>query len=192
MDGLDGSSNFVKNGAQSVAGTMFSVYKGDNPTFNDCIACCIVQYLIGRATVFIFNNETNLLEDRSCQFSDNKNGFEIPESDIYLDKHFDTNKKFFSSYLENSLYLGASAHYYADILCGRSSLVLECTRKKNLEMISVIPAALSVGIKIFDKDFKEVKGTDSVLDFYNQEDLIPYMFVANTSNQQELINNLKL
>lgn len=115
LDGLDGSYNFKNNTGKY--GTMLAILKGLEPRYDDYITGGIMEHTTGTLV-------TGGMVSGNIDFSDKPK---------YIDNHYEINVKTFSS-LDNLQCLNASCIHYMELIQGRADLVLECTRKNNLEI----------------------------------------------------------
>ncbi|MBU0953211.1 MAG: hypothetical protein KKA90_02185 [Nanoarchaeota archaeon] len=137
LDGLDGSSVYKKARAKGRYGTMLGIFSSLDPRYDDYLFSGIMEHATrrlfyavnGKGSFLIANGKTETIAcSKSTELSE--------KTRIYVDEYFETNRKIFSAKLQgfHVSYLGSSAVYYADLASGSADLVLECTRKRNLEI----------------------------------------------------------
>lgn len=137
LDGLDGSALYKKARGKKRYGTMFAIFNNTNPTYADYIVCGIMQHATNRIFIAEKDQGTSIIEDNkeTVAYTSGKKVFD-EDIKIYIDEYFEYNRKTFSQYLRDfkPQYEGSSALYYAALAEGSADVVLECTRKGNLEI----------------------------------------------------------
>jgi len=137
LDGLDGSNVYKKDINKGRYGTMLAVFSGLDPKYKDYIFSGAIEHAKNKLYFAVKNQGSFIMEkDEIIPIKCNskirldKNGI------IYIDEYFEKNRKIFSEKLinYNTKYLGSSCAYYIDLASGKADLVLECTRKGNLEI----------------------------------------------------------
>lgn len=148
FDGLDGTNRykaFVEGDKRARYGTMFAIFQGLSPNYEDYIVSTIMEHSTDR--LFASSKKRgafflDLNSDSSHPIKvSGKKEFD-KDTRILIDnyeeaKHFD----FIMRILVNRLPKGfdfrclrSSAAHYVDLASGKADLVLECTRKENLEI----------------------------------------------------------
>ncbi|MBU0471938.1 MAG: hypothetical protein KKF89_04810 [Nanoarchaeota archaeon] len=143
LDGLDGSNIYKKERGKGRYGTMFAIFSGLDPKYNDYIFSGIMEHSTRRLFHAFKNKGSFVIENdniipikcSSCKTLDK-------ETRVYIDEKDNDQKwhPFMKEIFTNKLkgydlkWLGSSAVYYADLASGNADLALECTRKGNLEI----------------------------------------------------------
>jgi len=133
LDGLDGSGNFP-DGRYC---TMFAIYKGSDPTYNDYLVAGILEHnsgklfyaVKGKGSFVIVGGETKPIKCSTVS--------KLRDAKVCVDTAFDVCKKLATG-LKYSDVKSSSAHY-ADVASGEADLLIECTRKGNLEIAVAFP-----------------------------------------------------
>lgn len=143
LDGIDGSKVYKENRGKGRYGTMLGIFSNLDPIYNDYIFGGIMEHSTNR----LFYS----MKDRGCFVRENNKDKKIEVSNcsnldsntrIYADTNFDLalNSTFikdtYISKLKEYKITGcdSTATHYIDLVSGKVDLVLECTRKGNLEM----------------------------------------------------------
>lgn len=139
LDGLDGSGVYREQRGTGRYGTMFAIFDGVDPCYQNYMAGGIMEHSIGKMSVFSKGAGASVIDMGSGKTTPLKCSQKKPldnQTMIYVDEYFEINKKTFSEKLRgfHTDYLKSSAAYYADIASGAADLTLECTRKGNLEI----------------------------------------------------------
>ncbi len=193
LDGLDGSSVYKKARGVGRYGTMFAIFSGLNPTYNDYLFSGTMEHSVDKlcystkdgGSFMISGGKKNPI---SC------NGKKELDRDglIYIDEYFEINRNTFSKPLAgyNTKYAGSSCVYYADVASGEADMALECTRKGNLEIAvahGLIRGSGGVmltldGEKIDDKKYLE----------FGQEESVQVITAATLELARDLLRHIKV
>lgn len=167
LDGLDGSSLYKKARGKKGYGTMFAIFSGTDPTYDDYIVCGIMQHATNRLLVAEKNQGAYVIEGGQ-QHVLSVSGKESLDASvkIYIDEYFDYNRETFSQHLREfkPKYEGASSLYYAALAEGSADLVLECTRKGNLEIAVEYGLTREAGGMVADLNGQDI-GNEKYLTF---------------------------
>lgn len=169
LDGLDGTGRykaFMEGDTQARYGTMFGIFTGIDPDYNDYLVSAIMEHPTGRLFVSSRGNGAYLLNLRTGskdQIKTSGNETFDRERKIIIDTYPGTSHLAFNTQtFVNKLPTGfhhippqTSAASYPDLASGKVDLVLECTRKGNLEI------AVAYGL------LKEAGGI--IVDLYGQD-----------------------
>jgi fructose-1,6-bisphosphatase/inositol monophosphatase family enzyme len=137
LDGIDGSYLYKKARGKKQYGTMFAIFNSIDPIYDDYVVCGIMQHATNRIFIAEKDHGARIIEgNRERVIHTSKKKLLDANINIYIDEYFDYNKKAFSRHLKEfkPKYEGASSLYYAALAEGSADLVLECTRKGNLEI----------------------------------------------------------
>jgi fructose-1,6-bisphosphatase/inositol monophosphatase family enzyme len=167
LDGIDGSSLYKKARGKGHYGTMFAIFEGINPLYSDYLVCGIMQHATGRMFVAEKGQGAYIIEKgkRRRIHTSTKQHLAMGMH-VYIDEHFEYNRKTFSSRLGefNPKYEGASSLYYAALAEGSADAVLECTRKGNLEIAVEYGLTCEAGGVIVDLEGQDI-GLHRYLEF---------------------------
>lgn len=190
LDGLDGSNVYVKTQGKGRVGTMLGIYSGINPRFGDFVFGGIMEFPTGRLYLADFKRRTiedNLQSgmDRQIRTSGIKS---LKDAKIFLDEGVSQNLDFYKRIKQEfkTYYFGSSAIYYADLAAGRADVVLECTRKNNLEIAAAYPIIKQAGGVMIGPDGKDI-GEKYYLEF-GQNEHIPVITAANPQLASEVLS----
>lgn len=139
LDGLDGTKVYREGSGRY--GTMFTIFRGLNPNYNDYLSCGILEYPGGRilsATkgegIFLLegNQKTRVRTARVKDFD--------PESiKVEVDGSYEGNAQFAATRLSGVKHVRvadlSSAIYYFDLATGAVDMIVVSTRKGNLELM---------------------------------------------------------
>lgn len=165
LDGLDGSAVYKKARGKARYATMLGIFSNLHPTYEDYVFSGIMEHPTARlfsATKGVGSFVTRLAEEVSVPIHCS-NMAVLAKVHGYIDDYWDVNRETFGP-LKRQFGLthsGSSAVHYADLACGNADVVLECTRKGNLEI------AVAYGL------VREAGGTVVTLD---QESLGPQQY----------------
>jgi len=192
LDGLDGSSVYKKERGTGRYGTMFSIFKSADPTYDDYIASGIMEHSTGRLFIASKNGGASIIlgEETIPILTDSRT--ELDQNIIInIDEYFDLNIKTFTEKLQGfkTQCLNASSAHYMSVANGEAGLALECTRKGNLEIAiayGLIKEACGV---IVDMDGNSI-GDKKYLEF-GQKEKQPIVTAANNELAQALLKHIK-
>lgn len=175
LDGLDGSGVYKKQRGTGRYGTMFAIFKGTDPCYDDYIGGGIMEHSTKRLFFYSKGNGAFIMELENGKITQIKSSnIETLNKNvlIYIDEYFEINRKVFSEKLEGFQihYLGSSAVYYADVASGVAGLALECTRKGNLEIAIAYGLIKESGGVMIDMKGKDI-GPQKYLEFGQKENL---------------------
>jgi len=148
LDGLDGTNRYVafmKGDKKARYGTMFAIFDGVNPNYDNYLFSGVMEHPT-RRLFFAVKDRGSFVMDiddgtkKSIKISERKvfDGDTRVLIDSYKKaEHFDYVSRTFVDRLPKGYgfqCLLSSAMHYADLASGQADLVLECTRKGNLEI----------------------------------------------------------
>lgn len=169
LDGLDGSSVYKANEGGR-CGTMMSIYQVNDQIFAGYIGSLVVDYgshKIGGDCSYIAAKgmgawadpvtkgeyiQINVAPDRSTRQMRKEL---LAYADLYFDSVRRATKKMIGIKFR---YLKASMPYYVDLAQGYAWLVVECTRKHSLEIVSAYPLIHEAGGVMVDLVSKQDLG----------------------------------
>lgn len=145
MDGIDGT-NAYKMGTGAY-GTMFAIFEGVDPRYEDYLVSGILEYPRGRILIATKGGGAFIHEGSNVYpaITSGEKNLDSNRTRIFIDGGFEINKRIFltslrdfkNAYLGNVDNLGepwgALCIYYFKLVTGDADVVLECTRKRNLE-----------------------------------------------------------
>ncbi|MEI8061634.1 MAG: inositol monophosphatase family protein [Candidatus Berkelbacteria bacterium] len=139
MDGLDGSGLYKNERGKGRYATMFGIFLGENPHYQDYLVCGIAEHAKKKIYLAVRDLGSELIENKTSTPIKTSGITQLSKkTQIRVDDFFPTNSKIFSGPLKKSGYITtydkSSAIYYADVASGKADLALECTRKGNLEI----------------------------------------------------------
>ena len=137
LDGLDGSNVYKKYRGSGRYGTMFAIFSGLNPKYNDYIFSGVMEHVVDKLYYATKDKGSFMLsKDKKIPISCNSKTKLNKKGLIYIDEFFKLNRKTFSEPLRkfNTTCSGSSCIYYIDVSNDKADLALECTRKGNLEI----------------------------------------------------------
>ena len=156
LDGFDGSSAFRDSKGKARGGTMFALYAGTDPRFQDYLFGGIADHTLGELVVavkddgafLIAGEKTSVARVSNTKTLDGSTHIDIDEGV----KNYPTFRAHGRGYFYDSIkgafktrYVGSSAVYFFDLAAGRADLVLEYGRKNNLEHMVAYPLIMESG-----------------------------------------------
>lgn len=137
LDGLDGTTRYKMAPGRERYATMVAILQGDDPTYDDYLVCATKEHASGRLFRCTRGGGTVLEEGGASKRLHVAPAVDLKDVALaYLDGYWPTNQQFYGCGLIDlqTTYLNASCIYYEDMALGLANLVLECTRKRNLEI----------------------------------------------------------
>jgi len=145
LDGLDGSVAYRKG--EGRYSTMFGIFEGTDPTYNDYIFCGVMEHTTGNLYFAIKGEGSFVIEngERTPIKTSPVNGKHkdlLANARFYVDIEFDnvTGTRIIQDNFLSKLpgfniksELSSAAHW-TDLASGEADVVLECARKGNLEL----------------------------------------------------------
>ncbi len=156
IDGLDGSSAFRDSKGTARCGTMFALYEGINPKFENYLLGGIADHKLDQIVLAV-KGEGVLLKSGGQIARIGSSGRQSLDNAtrIYIDEgvknypDFPAHEQgYFYDQIKDSFptrYLGSSAVYFFDLATGQADLVLEYGRKNNLEHMAGYPLVVESG-----------------------------------------------
>lgn len=196
LDGLDGSKQYLRARGKSRYGTMFGIFSGVNPSYNDYLFSGIMEHS-GRKLIYAAKGEgSHLLAEGTTAIQCSKRKDFEADTRIFIDQHGQDEKwhKFMYETFTKKLpgftlnWLGSSAIYYVDLSIGETDLVLECTRKGNLEIAIAYGLITESGGVMVTLDGKSV-GPKKYLEF-GQDQYVPIISACTKDLANSFIKHL--
>jgi fructose-1,6-bisphosphatase/inositol monophosphatase family enzyme len=192
LDGLDGSEVYKKERGKGRYGTMFGIFSGLDPTYGDYLFSGVMEHSTRRLFYAMKGRGSFVVQDgraREIRCSDSKKLNE--DTRIYVDASFDINKQTFLERLRGFEVnvLGSSAAYYVDLAEGKAELVLECTRKGNLEIAVSFGLVRESGGRIVDMNGRSL--TERKYLVFGQRRHLPIISTATSEVAAALIEHIK-
>lgn len=178
LDGLDGSKAYKECSGRYA--TMFAIFSGTNPTYDDYLVSGVMEHSTGRLFYAVKGRGTYIIEDKKVSRIHCSNCYELNEDTrICADREFDESRgtniirDAFLTKLKEYDIDGqiSSAVHYADLVSGQVDLVLECTRKHNLEIAVAYGLVREAGGAMVTPDLNSL-GCRRYLEF-GQDEYIP-------------------
>jgi myo-inositol-1(or 4)-monophosphatase len=198
LDGIDGSKVYKENRGKGRYGTMLGIFNNLDPIYNDYIFGGIMEHFTNRlfysmkdqGCFVIENNKDKKIEVSNCSNLDSN-------TRIYADTNFDLalNSTFikdtYISKLGEYKITGcdSTATHYIDLATGKVDLVLECTRKGNLEMAIGYGFIKEAGGVMMGDEGEDI-GNKKYLE-YAQDRHAANISAATIKLVRELINKIK-
>lgn len=197
LDGIDGSGVYKRERATGRYGTMFAIYEGTDPTYDDYLYSGIFEHVSkklyfaskGGGCWVIENGKQKRLYCSGSVKLGNK-------SEIYGDTNFDEvyKSQVVSAFLARLRAYDfkcarSSAIHYADLSSGKVDGVIEATRKGNLEMAVAFPLITEAGGVMVDKDGHNLG--DKKYSEFGQKDHLIVVSAATSSLAIDILNKAK-
>lgn len=191
LDGLDGSNVYKKERGKGRYGTMFGIFSNLDPKYDDYIFSGVMEHSTkrlffaskGKGSFVIIDGKAIPIHCSATSRLDKK-------TRIYIDEYWDINRETFSAKLQgfNTAFLESSSVHYVDLASGNVDLVLECTRKGNLEIAVAYGLETEAGGSIVTLDGVNL-GRKKYLKF-GQDKYIPVVFASTKRLAKELIEHI--
>jgi fructose-1,6-bisphosphatase/inositol monophosphatase family enzyme len=196
IDGLDGTNVYKKERGKGRYGTMFGIFSNLNPNYNDYIFCGVMEHSSNKLYYAVKDKGTFLITNSKESQINCSSVKRLDKSKIYADEYFDKNKNvtfIYDTYLSklkdhHFLHSNSSAIHYVDLAKGDVDLVLECTRKRNLEIAVAFGLINEANGVIVTIDGKSI-GNKKYLEL-GQKEYIPIISASTIELANELINKI--
>ncbi len=196
LDGIDGTSVYKTARGEGRYGTMFAIFSNLNPTYDDYIFSGVMEHS-SKKLYFAVKNKGGFLIQKGKQSPLKSSSIgKLKDSKIYVDEFFDRNRNvtfIYDTYLSKLkgytfLHSNSSAIHYVDLAQGKVDLVLECTRKGNLEIAVAYGLVNEAGGVIVTIDGVSISEKKYLV--LGQDEYIPIISASTIELAQELINNI--
>ncbi|MFA5166473.1 MAG: inositol monophosphatase family protein [Candidatus Paceibacterota bacterium] len=197
LDGLDGTRQYQADRKKGIYGTILGIFHGLDPHYNDYAAGGAIIHSQNTLITYVKNEGVDV-----CRQMLTKNHYNIPplivdslselvsrQRPIFVDEPWEANQIAFVKPLEKRGYtisdLGSSTASYTAIALGEADLVLECTRKDNLEIAAfygLITELQGLMVTLDGQPLGEQKYTK-----FGQKDHIPVITCTNKSLLYDLL-----
>lgn len=197
LDGLDGSGVYKRERATGRYGTMFAIYKGIDPAYDDYLYGGIIEHVSGKLYFASKEGGSWVIENGAqkrlhCSGSAQLNN----KSKLYADTNFDEIYKInvvsvFVKHLKNHdvRCMRSSAIHYIDLSAGNVDAVIEATRKGNLEIAVAFPLIKEAGGVMLCENGQSL-GNKKYNEFGQKEHLI--VISAATNNlTRDILNRVR-
>ena len=202
LDGLDGSGVYKRN-LGGRYGTMLGIFQGiphsrfEEYLFEDYLVSGIIDHSTGCVYLGTIGKGVDIRGDRALppliELSSAGSSREAiavgNRARGYIDRAFPFNLEAYAAvekpYPKGFECLGSSSMHYADLASGEVSLVLECTRKGNLEIAVAYGLVHEAGSVMLGPDGRDI-GPQRVLDFARDRH-VPIISALNMSLAQETL-----
>ncbi|MBI2543529.1 MAG: hypothetical protein HYW24_05090 [Candidatus Aenigmarchaeota archaeon] len=208
VDGLDGSKNrypiFMSGDKNARYATIFSIYDGNDPRYEDYRVSAIIEHPTGRILLASKNRGIFLIDPLTRERSLVNVPFtgEFVTEKIRGNTHAGT--KFFNStirpYLEafpaldlqsDKVALRANSIYYVDFALGKADWVLDSTFKNNLEKAVAYPFVKERGGVMVSLDGKDI-GPQKYFEFhFDSEDYVPIIAAPSIESAKPILEKIR-
>lgn len=192
LDGLDGSGVYKRERSTGRYGTMFAIYKGTDPTYDDYLYGGIIEHA-SRKLYFASKRGGSWVIENGVQRLRCSGSTQLDKSRLYADTKFDEVFKtnivsIFLRHLEDYdiKCMRSSAIHYADLAAGKVDGVIEATRKGNLEIAVAFPLIKEAGGIMVDGNGQNLK--DKKYNEFGQEDHLIVISAATNSLVNDILN----
>lgn len=136
LDGLDGSGVYARAPGEGRYGTMLAIFDGEDPAYSDYLVGAIHEHANKRIYLARKGGGAEATSPDRTEKLSVASARELDGSTrIYYDRFFEPNRELAEALSPLRVTcLEASSIHYADLAAGAVDLVLECTRKGNLEI----------------------------------------------------------
>lgn len=158
IDGVDGSSQALKTRGRDRSATLFAVYRGPDPKYEDYLFAQSITLAKEESTYAIRGLGNRQIQSSKMQILAAKQSNSTPQIEsakIIADKYWKTVREHFLVKLDRCEIpwncFDVCAHHYLEVIYGHADFNLECTRKKNLEVAVFYPLLRESGGFILDQ-----------------------------------------
>ena len=197
LDGLDGTSVYKTERGKGRYGTMFGIFSNLDPNYEDYIFSGVMEHssknlyyaINGKGGFLVMDKQQSLLSCSSIK--------KLEDSKIYADEFFDGNRNvtfIYDTYLSKLkgytfLHSDSSAIHYVDLANEKADLVLECTRKGNLEIAVAFGLVTEAGGVIVTKDGISIEKKKYLV--LGQDKYIPIISASTMELAKELTRKIQ-
>lgn len=199
LDGIDGT-NAYRMGTGPY-GTMFAIYEGTNPRYRDYLVAGILEYPSERILIVAKNQGAFVLTNNQAYpaITSGETDLASNQTRIFIDGGFKFNRRFFEPRFRNFqyLYIGnienkgnpweVSSIYYFKLATGEADVVLECTRKRNLEIAVAFGILNEVGGVIVDGNGRSIADRNYLEFSQNANEYLPIISAATESLAKKVV-----
>ncbi|MDZ4785692.1 MAG: hypothetical protein SGJ02_06420 [bacterium] len=191
MDGLDGSGLYLKGGAESRFFHMIGIHNDCDPSYADYSSAGFIDLVSGDIFIASAGKGALLIKQNGVSL-----GLKIKESfaqktRVHADESICANYGYDWNELQRigePITIQCCAAKFADLLTGKVDLVLEGTRKGNLEQIIAYALICEAGGCVLDHKGQDI-GTQKILN-YGQKEKLPLIFGGEIRRTQIFMNNI--
>ncbi|MBI2543528.1 MAG: hypothetical protein HYW24_05085 [Candidatus Aenigmarchaeota archaeon] len=198
LDGQDGTNRLIAfmNGDENARyGTMLGIFRGTDPTYEDYIFNAIMEHRTSRLifgaknkgafSMDVSNNTTTHVQ------TSQKRDFNMLEilADYYPGNPFNNTLEDYVKKLHHVNSLRSSAAHYVDLVSGKVDVVIECTRKGNLEFAVGYGMVREAGGVVVTLDGEDI-GNKKYFDF-GQKEHIPVVFASDIYVARKFIKQIE-
>lgn len=203
LDGIDGT-NAYKLGTGSY-GTMFAIFEGVNPRYQDYLVAGILEYPSGRLLLATKGGGSLLYSDDIIEsaLTSGQSQLNPDQSRIFVDGGITFSRQVLAPKFTNfknahvgnigntGATWGASSIYYFRLATGQADVVVECTRKGNLENAVAYGILHEVGAAMVDGSGRDL-GSRRYLRFGQKPNqFVPLISAVTLPLAQEVVELLK-
>ncbi|EKD90657.1 MAG: hypothetical protein ACD_30C00111G0008 [uncultured bacterium] len=198
LDGLDGSAVYKKERGSGRYGTMLGIYKGNDPDYGDYLFGGVMEHSTDRLFYAVAGRGSWVVENgrksrvRTAQ-ADSLNPAEVRmQANTHFDWLFDSQViTGMLSKLPGFEYksMNCSAVHVIDLASGDTDVMLEATRKGNLEFAAGFPLISEAGGILMDirgRDLRDLKISE-----FGQDGYYPVIGLANPGLRQPFLDLVK-
>lgn len=199
LDGLDGTKEYKKSRKKGRYGTMLGIFSNLNPKYDNYVFSGVMEHSTrklfhaakGKGSFILINGKEKPISCSSAKH------LIKGKTIIYADEEFDKNRNItliqdtFLSKLKGYKYLSAtsSAVHYVDLASGKADLVLECTRKRNLEIATAYGLVTESGGIMTTLDGISLQNRRYLQ--FGQKEFLPVISASSKELVKALIINLR-
>ncbi|MFH0962147.1 MAG: inositol monophosphatase family protein [archaeon] len=192
LDGIDGSSNYIKGFGKKRYGTIFSVFGGADPKYSDWLCGGTFEHSPVPRLLFAEKGKGAFLNGKRVFCS----GETVPLRNRLL---VDGSGKYdFSPVIERTFIkplrtlklsgLRPTQASYIDVASGKADAFLQCTRKSNLEIAGMYGVIREAGGVTVSLDGKELGGRKYFS--FGQKEFLPIIVAATTELARRIIGKI--
>jgi len=198
LDGLDGTNVYISTKGKGRYSTMLGIFSNLNLDYNDYVFSGIMEHLTNSLFFAVKNKGSFLLKNGEktkikCSSLKKLNKQTKIYADIGVDQAVNITLIYdiFVSKLPNFelMNVRSSAVGYADLANGKTDLVLECTRKNNLEIAVAYGLVNEAGGVMITMDKLSVKNKKYLE--LGQKEHIPIVSASTIELANELVKEIK-
>lgn len=192
LDGLDGSSVYKREPGNGGYGTMLAFYAGKRPRYRDYLAAGIMDHGSGNLLLVTQGREVSIISREGTRCTTKTSGAQHLRhgSRYFVDTYFEVNRETFEKPLTGYApqCLGSTAMHYVALITGTSDLVLECTRKGNLELAVAYPLVKAAGGVIVGLDGEDI--ANESFHAFGQRSHVPTIAAATPQLAEVVVKRL--
>jgi len=180
LDGLDGSYRFRDDWKNARSGTIFGIFDGVNPLYDDYLISGFYEHVNNKLYFVEKEKGAWVMSDGIVDKLATSNVLDLSDDvKIYADFYWEFDQQYYRKIISRYRVSdpAIAGVYYSDLSGGDCDVVLRCSGKQNLEMMVMYGVVKEAGGVVIDKNGEDI-GNRKYLQFGQDEDNKEVMMAA--------------